>query len=84
MSSYDPLAAAPKPMQPSGLSGKGLGSAQTDGVAHADEDEEVIVDSQPDPVLDTAIDAHQQELADLSRELGGLVPQDPTISYCTV
>ena len=39
------------------------------------------MDSQPDPVLDTAVDAHQQELADLNGELGGLAPQDPNISF---
>ena len=79
-SSYDPLAAAPEPLKPSG-GGRGLGGAQL-LVAHADEDaEEDIVDSQPDPYLDAAIAAHQKALANLSGELGGLLPQDPTLTF---
>ena len=78
-SSYNPLATAPEPLKPSG-GGRSLGGAQP-LVAHADADaEEDIVDSQPDPFLDAAIDAHQKELDNLSGELGGLLPQDPNIS----
>ena len=79
-SSYNPLAAAPEPLKPSG-GGRGLGGAQL-LVAHADEDaEEDIVDSQSDPYRDAAIAAHQKALNDLSGELGGLLPQDPTLTF---
>ena len=52
-SSYNPLLPAAKPLHPSG-GGRGLGGAQTDEVAHADEDAEEVI-SQPDPFLDAAI-----------------------------
>ena len=95
-SSFDPLAAEPQPLKPSG-GGKGLGGAQllpeqVALVAPADEDAEGdIVDSQPDAYLDDSIVGHQQQLDDLRGELGGLLAQNPNLPfseaprvYCTI